>query len=59
MIIGLIIGGIIIPIAFVILCVVELHDKETRRAKGLPPKKYHDINDYDVTVVYTIEEKKR
>lgn len=36
---------------------VEQRDKEQRKAKGLPAKKYHDINDYDVTTVYSIRRK--
>lgn len=57
MIIGLIIGGLILPIAFVILLAVEQHDKTQRQANGLPARKYHDITDSDVTSVYTIHRK--
>lgn len=57
MIIGLIIGGVILPIAFVILLAVEQHDKTTRQSNGLPARKYHDITDQDVTIVHTIQHK--
>ena len=35
----------------------EQLDKETRQAQGLPPKKYHDVTDYDITIVDTIRRK--
>ena len=57
MIAGIIIGGVILPIAFVILLAVEQRDKTTRQNNGLPPKKYHDITDQDVTIVHTIQHK--
>ena len=59
MIVGIIIGGVILPIFFVIKLAIEQHDKDTREKNGLPPRKYHDIMDYDVTTVYTIEHKSR
>lgn len=58
----LVIGGIValaLIIGFIILLAVEQHDKENRQKQGLPPKKYHDITDYDVTTVYTIEHCKK
>ena len=57
MIIGLIIGGVILPIAFVILLAVEQHDKTARQNNGLPARKYHDITDQDVTTIHTIQHK--
>lgn len=57
MIIGLVIGLVILPIAFVVLLAVEQHDKTQRQANGLPARKYHDITDSDVTTVYTIHHK--
>lgn len=57
MIIGIIIGGVILPIAFAILLAIEQHDKTQRQLNGLPQKKYHDITDQDVTTVYTIRHK--
>lgn len=45
-------------IGFIVMLAVEQHDKEERRRKGLPPKKYHDVNDYDVTTIYTIEHRR-
>ena len=57
MIVGIIIGGVILPIAFVILLAVEQHDKTTRQNNGLPARKYHDITDQDVTIVHTIQHK--
>lgn len=44
-------------LAFIVLLYVEQRDKATRQQKGLPPKKYHDIVDHDVTTVYTIHHK--
>ena len=57
MIIGLIIGGLILPIAFVILLAVEQRDKTARQNSVLPARKYHDITDQDVTIVHTIVHK--
>lgn len=57
MIIGLVIGLVILPVAFIILLAVEQHDKTQRQANGLPARKYHDITDSDVTTVYTIHHK--
>lgn len=57
MIAGIIIGGVILPIAFVILLAVEQRDKATRQKNGQPARKYHDITDSDVTTVYTIHRK--
>lgn len=47
----------VLVVIFACVLYVEQRDKENRRAKGLPPKKYHDITDYDVTTVYTIHYK--
>ena len=45
----LIIG--ILDVIAVVLWIAILHaegkDKEYRRANGLPPKRYHDVTDYD------------
>ncbi len=57
MIVGIIIGGVILTVAFVILLAVEQHDKTTRQNNGLPARKYHDITDQDVTIVHTIKQK--
>ena len=57
-----IIGGVIAAALFVVFMVALLawedHDKRTRAEQGLPPKKYHDITDHDVTTVYTVRHKK-
>ena len=57
MITGLIIGGLVLPIAFVILLAVEQRDKTARQNSGLPARKSHDITDQDVTIVHTIQHK--
>lgn len=57
MIAGLIFAAVFV-IAIVILLACEQHDKTTRQKNGLPPKKYHDITDYDVTTVYTIHHRR-
>ena len=57
MIVGIIIGGVILPIAFVILLAVEQRDKATRQKNGQPARIYHDITDQDVTIVHTIQHK--
>lgn len=36
----------------------EDHDKRKREEAGLPPKKYHDITDHEVTTVYSIRNTK-
>lgn len=57
-----IIGGLIAAVLFVVLMVAILawedHDKRTREQQGLPPKKYHDITDHEVTTVYSIRNTK-
>ena len=55
-----IIAGIVAVtvIAFIVLLSHEQNDKERRRRQGLPPKKYHDITDYDITTIETIRHKK-
>lgn len=55
---ALIFGGVIFPIALAVFFGLEQHDKAKRQRQGLPPKKYHDITDYDVTTVYTIHHHK-
>lgn len=54
-----VITGIVIVtvILFVVILAVEQHDKEKRKKNGLPPKKYHDITDYDITTIETIHHK--
>ena len=47
----------VFAIAVTALLAYEQRDKERRRAQGLPPKKYHDITDYDVTIIDTIRYK--
>lgn len=56
MIAGLI-AGILGAIALIIVLAVEQHDKETRAREGLPPRKYHDITDHDVTIIHTTQYK--
>ena len=51
---GVILGAVVLPIAFVILLTAEQRDKRRRSAQGLPQKKYHDISDHDVYTVYTV-----
>lgn len=55
----IIITGIVLiaVIAFAAMLAGEQRDKERRRREGLPPRKYHDINDYDVTTIHTIHYK--
>ena len=57
MIIAALVGFIGVPLAFIILLYREQKDKEYRRQNNLPPKKYHDITDYDVYTFYTIVHK--
>ena len=52
------IGGIVLAVVLVIILAVEDHDKRTLQEQGLPPKKYGDITDHEVTTVYTIRHKK-
>ena len=48
-------GFWIIGVALLVaIYAVEQFDKDRRREEGLPPKKYHDVTDQDVTTVYTI-----
>ena len=56
--IEIIICILFIPVSLIILLAVEHHDKNKRQKKGLPPKKYHDITDYDVTTVHTIHDRR-
>ena len=44
-------------IAFAVILYREQRDKEIRKATGQPARKYHDITDYDVTVIETIVRK--
>jgi len=46
-----------LPLALIALLVYEHCDKQRREKQGLPPKKYHDITDEDVTTIYTIRRK--
>ncbi len=46
-----------LPLALIVLLVHEHLDKQRREKQGLPPKKYHDITDEEVTTVYTIRYK--
>ena len=48
---------VVAVIAFIVILYAEQRDKEYRRQKQLPARKYHDITDYDVTTVYTIRHK--
>ena len=57
MILAALVGLIGVPLAFILLLYREQKDKEYRRQNHLPPKKYHDITDYDVCTIYTIEHK--
>lgn len=47
----------LLPTALIILFAYEHHDKQRRAKQGLPPKKYHDITDEDVTTICTIRHK--
>lgn len=51
--------GIVAVFVVVMAAIVgaEQHDKQRRKATGQPAKRYHDINDYDVTTVYTIKDR--
>ena len=42
----------ILVIALIAKLYSEEKDKQTRRANGLPPKRYHDITDLDPTEVH-------
>lgn len=46
---------ILATVAFIVLLAAQEHDKQTRKAKGLPPRKYHNVSDYDVKSYYVIE----
>lgn len=48
---------IIAVIVWAVVLYFEGQDKEYRRTHGLPAKKYHDITDYDVTIIETIRHK--
>lgn len=54
MIFTLVFCGIVIPIIAVIWIGAEMHDKEYRKQEGLPPKRYHDIVDLDITYTYNL-----
>ena len=41
-------------VLIVVWLAIEQYDKDSRARKGLPPRKYHDVTDQDVTTVYTI-----
>lgn len=56
-IVAAVVIAVIATIGFIILLVSEQRDKERREKQGLPPKKYHDITDYDIYTVYTIKHK--
>lgn len=45
--------AVLTVIAFIILLVCQQRDQEYRAANGLPPKKYHNVSDYDVNTTYT------
>ena len=47
----LISSGVLTILAFAILK-SEAKDKAYRAQKGLPPKRYHDITDYEVHDIY-------
>ena len=49
MIFTLVFCGIVIPIITAIIIGAQMRDKEYRKQAGLPPKRYHDIVDLDVT----------
>ena len=59
MIVPFIIGGVILPIALTIFYALEQHDKTERARQGLPPKKYHDLTDIDVTFTDTLGDRRR
>ncbi len=54
---GIIVVLFLLPLSLIVLFAYEHHDKQRREKQGLPPKKYHDITDEDVTTVYTIRHK--
>ena len=56
-ILGLI-GAVLFAIIMVAILAAEDRDKRMREEAGLPPKKYGDITDRDVTTVYTIRHKR-
>ncbi len=56
-VIGIFVISVLFAIAIIALLVIEDRDKRIRKEEGLPPKKYHDISDYDVTTIYTIRHK--
>lgn len=55
--IGTLITGVIGVAIFVAWVAWEDHDKSSRALRGLPARKYHDINDYDVQTVFIHEVK--
>ena len=54
MAIAILIILVLLVVAFIALLTHEQNDKEWRQKNGLPPKKYHDITDMDVTIVHSI-----
>ena len=55
-VVAIIAAAVFVAVMAVVLYFEQL-DKETRQAQGLPPRKYHDVTDYDITVVDTIHHK--
>jgi len=52
------IGAAVFVVAMIAILAWEDRDKRRREEEGLPPKRYGDITDQDVTIVYTIRHKK-
>ena len=48
-------AGILGAVALVIWFAIEQADKDYRQENNLPPRKYHDTTDQDVTIVHTIQ----
>ena len=46
--------SIIISVIYIGIIAHEHKDKIYRREHNLPPRRYHDINDYDVKEIITI-----
>lgn len=55
--VALIVSLVALPVLLIVILACQQHDKDRRQREGLPPKKYHDIVDEDVTTVYTIHHK--
>ncbi|MBQ8111384.1 MAG: hypothetical protein IJ124_14610 [Clostridia bacterium] len=50
----IVISSVLLAIGLVAVLAYEAKDKQYRRENNLPARRYHDITDYDVREVYTV-----